>query len=98
MFMSDLKGAGIWIRYTNECSNDLIYAITPQTCLFVLKFLPLQNALVVPHAYNWTFTIRPNDIREDRLSRDITENVHSLVARRYGSFEEFTEVYRIRLI
>ena len=45
----------------------------------------LQNALVVPHAYNWTLTIRPNDIREDRLSRDITENVHSLVSRRYQS-------------
>ena len=45
----------------------------------------LQNALVVPHAHNWTLTIRPNDIREDRLSRDITENVHSLVSRRYQS-------------
>ena len=49
------------------------------------KFLSMlhQNALVVPHAYNWTFTVRPNDIREDRLSRDITECVHALVARRY---------------
>ena len=42
----------------------------------------IKNALVVPHAYNWTFTIRPNDLREDRLSRDITESVHALVARR----------------
>ena len=50
-----------------------------------LTLLLLQNALVVPHAYNWTLTIRPNDIREDRLSRDITENVHSLVSRRYQS-------------
>ncbi len=31
----------------------------------------LQNALVVPHAYNWNFTVRPNDMREDRLSRYI---------------------------
>ena len=40
---------------------------------------------MVPHAYNWTFTIRPNDIREDRLSRDITESVHALVSRRLVS-------------
>ena len=67
-------------------STDHIYVIMPSElfiCLEILTFTFLQNALVVPHAYNWTFTIRPNDIREDRLSRDITENVHSLVSRRY---------------
>ena len=55
----------------------------------LLHFLPLrflavlhQEALVVPHGYSWTFTIRPNDLREDRLPRDITEGVHWLVSTR----------------
>ena len=64
---------------------NLIYLIMPSELFIYFEIPPfiLQNALVVPHAYNWTFTVRPNDIREDRLSRDITENVHSLVARRF---------------
>ena len=41
-----------------------------------------QEALVVPHGYSWSFTIRPNDLREDRLPRDITEGVHWLVSMR----------------
>ena len=40
------------------------------------------QALVVPHGYSWAFTVRPNDIREDRLPRDITEGVHWLVSTR----------------
>ena len=67
---------------------DLIYLIIPSELFIYFEIPPsLQNALVVPHAYNWTFTVRPNDIREDRLSRDITENVHSLVARRLDFFK-----------
>jgi hypothetical protein len=56
----------------------------------LLHFLPLrflaalhQKALVVPHGYSWAFTIRPNDLREDRLPRDITESIHWLVSTRY---------------
>lgn len=40
-------------------------------------------ALVVPHGYSWSFTIRPNDLREDRLPRDITESIHWLVSTRF---------------
>ena len=84
-FIFSSSPLGVWLRQRhNSCFiYQIIFTLSCLLkCLFVLKFLPLQNALVVPHAYNWTFTIRPNDIREDRLSRDITENVHSLVARR----------------
>jgi len=42
-------------------------------------------ALVVPHGYSWSFTIRPNDLREDRLPRDITESIHWLVSTRQVS-------------
>ena len=58
----------------------------------LLHFLPVrflaalhQKALVVPHGYSWAFTIRPNDLREDRLPRDITESVHWLVSTRHRS-------------
>jgi len=37
---------------------------------------------VVPHGYSFSFTIRPNDLREDRLPRDITESIHWLVSTR----------------
>ena len=43
----------------------------------------LMKALVVPRGYSWAFTIRPNDLREDRLPRDITEGIHWLVSTRY---------------
>ena len=42
-----------------------------------------MKALVVPRGYSWAFTIRPNDLREDRLPRDITEGIHWLVSTRY---------------
>ena len=52
-----------------------------------LRFLGVlhQKALVVPHGYSYSFTIRPNDLREDRLPRDITESVHWLVSTRHRS-------------
>ena len=45
-----------------------------------------MKALVVPRGYSWAFTIRPNDLREDRLPRDITEGIHWLVSTRYLNF------------
>merc|ERR1719215_224873 len=55
--------------------TELISHIESMLFSRLLHFLPTkfldvlhQNALVVPHAYNWSFTIRPNDLREDRLS------------------------------
>ena len=44
----------------------------------------LQEALVVPYGYSWSFTIRPNDLREDRLPRDITESIHWLISTRWA--------------
>ena len=81
------KSAGLdrLVRQTELISHIESMLFTRLLHFLPKKFLSMlhQNALVVPHAYNWTFTVRPNDIREDRLSRDITECVHALVARRY---------------
>ena len=62
--------------------SRLLYCL-PRRFLTVLH----QEALVVPHGYSWSFTIRPNDLREDRLPRDITEGVHWLVSMRQVFFE-----------
>jgi len=91
--VSDIQGlqksAGLdrLVRQTELISHIESMLFTRLLHCLPRKFLDVlhQNALVVPHAYNWTFTIRPNDIREDRLSREITESVHSLVSRRYQS-------------
>ena len=48
-----------------------------------------MKALVVPRGYSWAFTIRPNDLREDRLPRDITEGIHWLVSTRYSRIGNF---------
>ena len=61
--------------------SRLLYCL-PKRFLTVLH----QEALVVPHGYSWSFTIRPNDLREDRLPRDITEGVHWLVSMRYVDY------------
>ncbi len=73
--------------------TELISHIESMLFSRLLHFLPLrflavlhQEALVVPHGYSWTFTVRPNDLREDRLPRDITESVHWLVSTRYINF------------
>jgi hypothetical protein len=50
-----------------------------ETFFYLIVF---QEALVVPYGYSWSFTIRPNDLREDRLPRDITESIHWLVSTR----------------
>ena len=60
----------------------------PKKMLTVLH----QEALVVPHGYSWSSTIRPNDLREDRLPRDITEGVHWLVSMRYTMFSTSYEI------
>ncbi len=72
--------------------TELISHIESMLFSRLLHFLPLQvlaalhhKALVVPHGYSWSLTIRPNDLREDRLPRDITESVHWLVSTRHHS-------------
>ena len=72
--------------------TELISHIESMLFSRLLHFLPgrflaalHQKALVVPHGYSWAFTIRPNDLREDRLPRDITESVHWLVSTRHRS-------------
>ncbi len=72
--------------------TELISHIESMLFSRLLRFLPLrvlaalhQKALVVPHGYSWTLTVRPNDLREDRLPRDITESVHWLVSTRHRS-------------
>ena len=69
--------------------TELISHIESMLFSRLLHFLPdrfltalHQKALVVPHGYSWAFTIRPNDLREDRLPRDITEGIHWLVSTR----------------
>ncbi len=68
--------------------TQLIFHIESMLFSRLLHFLPRrflyamhQEALVVPQGY-WTFTVRPNDLREDRLPKDITESVHWLVSTR----------------
>ncbi len=72
--------------------TELISHIESMLFSRLLRFLPLRvlaalhhEALVVPHGYSWTLTVRPNDLREDRLPRDITESVHWLVSTRHRS-------------
>ena len=72
--------------------TELISHIESMLFSRLLHFLPRrfldalhQKALVVPYGYSWAFTIRPNDLREDRLPRDITESVHWLVSTRHRS-------------
>ena len=91
--VSDIQGlqksAGLdrLVRQTELISHIESMLFTRLLLFLPKKFLSMlhQNALVVPHAYNWTFRVRPNDLREERLSREITECVHALVARRYQS-------------
>ena len=52
-----------------------------------------MKALVVPRGYSWAFTIRPNDLREDRLPRDITEGIHWLVSTRYRQISIVTNIF-----
>jgi hypothetical protein len=60
---------------TNKSLTSLLKSDPCHNC-------PTQEALVVPYGYSWSFTIRPNDLREDRLPRDITESIHWLVSTR----------------
>ena len=53
--------------------------------------------------YSWAFTIRPNDLREDRLPRDITESIHWLVSTRHRSrkrrpFSRYAARHRINSV
>ena len=52
-----------------------------------------MKALVVPRGYSWAFTIRPNDLREDRLPRDITEGIHWLVSTRYRQISIVIKIF-----
>jgi hypothetical protein len=70
--------------------TELISHIESMLFSRLLHFLPQKllsamhhEALVVPHGYSRTFTVRPNDLREDRLPKDITEGVHWLVSTRW---------------
>ena len=46
---------------------------------------PLLPSYLLLFKFSWAFTIRPNDLREDRLPRDITESIHWLVSTRHRS-------------
>eukprot|EP00095_Tigriopus_kingsejongensis_P007825 maker-scaffold204_size260821-snap-gene-1.42 protein:Tk07825 transcript:maker-scaffold204_size260821-snap-gene-1.42-mRNA-1 annotation:"transient receptor potential channel pyrexia" len=92
--------------------TELISHIESMLFSRLLHFMPLRvlaalhhEALVVPYGYSWTFTVRPNDLREDRLPREITESVHWLVSTRhrsrkrrpfsrYAARQRMTSVYR----
>ena len=87
VFQGLQKSAGLdrLVRQTELISHiesmlfSRLLSCLPKRLLTVMH----QEALVVPHGYSWSFTIRPNDLREDRLPRDITEGVHWLVSMRY---------------
>ena len=57
--------------------------------IMIIIYNPLHRLniylLLYFHKFSWAFTIRPNDLREDRLPRDITESIHWLVSTRHRS-------------
>merc|ERR1712224_751049 len=90
--------------------TELISHIESMLFSRLLHFLPGKflealhmKALVVPRGYSWAFTIRPNDLREDRLPRDITEGIHWLVSTRHRSrkrrpFSRYAARHRINSV